>query len=760
MAARPSIDPAAARLSHLLRHSPAPFRRRLARQFGRLPPHARANTVRTAARAWRAAPRFSTASASPHSDRRPAYFDLSSTTSAAAAMRHQAYIERDSACIHSRGTIADNLNERTRLWSELGARSITRSGHLRAHAGTDPRLAEAIAHLSPDDAAQPPTLHTTHDTHDHYRSTLQRLAEDIDLDGDHGIHSRSPRSSIIQYRIILELPHQLDPHQSAAALDAWCDAELHEHRIAFHAAIHQPEHGNDPRNWHAHIVFPAVGLHRIDGSDQWTFERFHQKFPPELRPPRLQVLRCYTPPGASRKGVRRKRLELLQHLRRSWVDTINQALELTDTNVRYVTRSPAPANPDRDRHHGPAHGHGWPLERPELRLAAGLAVIGFYPGGNMALQLFGRDSKVPAPAAIDPQTSQYDPIDATIDTFINRTAQAHQALLRLWLQERKRLRRRDTAHAHDELRDKPPNLALGHAAQTVATLFRTGVLANLAADGNAAAREIRETARLWRAAVKPYHVIVEQARASASPRHAAHWQEVHRSAARELRDLGLRDFRAAFTPAVADTLLHAIEDPTAATRLNALEHRTLELSNNPDLVTTAAAARTSATIDPRTGEFDAATPTLADKLRRFLETAFRAAWLRRERAAQDPDARFPDRSADPHWTLGLSLPERADLLARKAPDVSVTAPADTPGADPAVDFQTHCAAVLRYVREHTDAQALRLARDLLADPRAALVLSPDDSELLRAAARGAKPSPDESPEAQQPPTPERTITPQ
>ena len=251
MAARPSIDPAAARLSHLLRHSPAPFRRRLARQFGRLPPHARANTVRTAARAWRAAPRFSTASASPHADRRPAYFDLSSTTSAAAAMRHQAYIERDSACIHSRGTIADNLNERTRLWSELGARSITRSGHLRAHAGTDPRLAEAIAHLSPDDAAQPPTLHTTHDTHDHYRSTLQRLAEDIDLDGDHGIHSRSPRSSIIQYRIILELPHQLDPHQSAAALDAWCDAELHEHRIAFHAAIHQPEHGNDPRNWHA-----------------------------------------------------------------------------------------------------------------------------------------------------------------------------------------------------------------------------------------------------------------------------------------------------------------------------------------------------------------------------------------------------------------------------------------------------------------------------------------------------------------------------
>ena len=227
-----------------------------------------------------------------------------------------------------------------------------------------------------------------------------------------------------------------------------------------------------------------------------------------------------------------------------------------------------------------------------------------------------------------------------------------------------------------------------------------------------------------------------------------------------LRELGLRDFRTAFTPAVADTLLEAIDDPTAATRLTALERRRLELAADPGHVTAAAATRTEAAIDPRTGEFDTATPTLTDDVRLFLETSFRAAWLRRERTARDPDARFADRSTDPLWTLGLSLPERADLLARKAPDVTVTAPPDTPGADPAADFRTHCAAVLRYVREHADAQAVRLARDLLADRRAALVLSPEDTNLLRAAARGARPSPDESPETRQPPTPERSVTPQ
>lgn len=180
---------------------------------------------------------------------------------------------------------------------------------------------------------------------------------------------------------------------------------------------------------------------------------------------------------------------------------------------------------------------------------------------------------------------------------------------------------------------------------------------------------------------------------------------------------------------------------------------------DPARVTAACAARTGATIDPRTGTFDVATPTLADDLRTFLETTFRAAWLRRERATDDPDRRFADRSTDPHWTLGLPFAERAALLARTAPDLSAPAPTSTPPDDPP-DFRTHCAAVLRYVREHRDAQAVRLARDVLSDPRAPLVLSPEDSGLLRSAARAAKPSPDESPDAQQPPAPEHSITPQ
>ena len=595
-------------------------------------------------------------------------------------MRHQAYIERDSACIHSHGTIAADLDERTRLWSELGARAIHRAGHLRAHADTDQRLRHALRSLAPAGATDPEQVRTTADTHDAYLAMLQRLAEDVDLDGEHGLRSRRPRSSTIQYRrIILELPHQLDPYQAATTLDAWCDAELTQHGIAFHAAIHQPEHGNDPRNWHAHVVFPTVQLQRADTNDRWTFEQYSQKFPPSLRPRRLQVLPPLHPSRRIPQGHPPAPLRTPAAPSRQLGRSHQPSARTEPTRkVRYVARSPTDTPSGTARHHGPPRGHGWPLERPELRLAAGLATIGFHPGGNMALQLFGRDSKVPAPAAADPQTSQYDPVDAAIDSFIHRTAQAHQALLRLWRQERQRLRRRDAGSADTELHDDSPNLAIGHAAHTVTTLFRTGVLANLAADGNAAAREIRQTARAWRAAIKPYNAIVEQARESTSRRHARDWRQAHRSAARALREFGLRDFPHG---------LHTGPSPTPSSRRSttrrprrgspALERRRLELAADPGHVTAAAAARTEAAIDPRTGEFDTATPTLTDDVRLFLETSFRAAWLRRERAARDPDAHFTDRSTDPHWTLGLSLPERADLLARRAPDVSITRPGPT-----------------------------------------------------------------------------------
>ena len=69
-----------------------------------------------------------------------------------------------------------------------------------------------------------------------------------------GVREFTPRGTVIQRRIVMELAHELPLEEQERYLRAWCESELGSKGAAYHAAIHQPEGANDNRNWHAHVV--------------------------------------------------------------------------------------------------------------------------------------------------------------------------------------------------------------------------------------------------------------------------------------------------------------------------------------------------------------------------------------------------------------------------------------------------------------------------------------------------------------------------
>ena len=71
--------------------------------------------------------------------------------------------------------------------------------------------------------------------------------------------------------MILQLPHELPLDSQRRVLRRWCDEQLGQRGLSFHAAIHEPEAGNDPRNWHAHVLIAPCAVHG-DASD-WKLER-------------------------------------------------------------------------------------------------------------------------------------------------------------------------------------------------------------------------------------------------------------------------------------------------------------------------------------------------------------------------------------------------------------------------------------------------------------------------------------------------------
>ena len=249
------------------------------------------------------------------------HFEMSRTGSVGAAVAHQSCIERDGACVASFGNIHHSYEERCRLWRALGERTVQRRGCIRFTADADNELKmlvqknalrwaeegripvrakHQIARLGPlywkqvDGKGEPKIVKVwTHgaDDHDRFMAVLRgvpawRPAEPDDPDEDdrkrthgasplpEGVRVFRPRQTILQRRIVVALAHELPLDAQERALRAWCERTFGDTGCTWHAVIHQPEGSNDPRNWHAHIVYTTCATGREVKADRRETGRF------------------------------------------------------------------------------------------------------------------------------------------------------------------------------------------------------------------------------------------------------------------------------------------------------------------------------------------------------------------------------------------------------------------------------------------------------------------------------------------------------
>ncbi len=77
-----------------------------------------------------------------------------------------------------------------------------------------------------------------------------------------------------QHKMILELPHEASPQTRLNIMLDFTKEMFRDRDIPFWCALHSPIPGvNDPRNYHAHIVYIGRPAKIIDHHEKVTFDR-------------------------------------------------------------------------------------------------------------------------------------------------------------------------------------------------------------------------------------------------------------------------------------------------------------------------------------------------------------------------------------------------------------------------------------------------------------------------------------------------------
>ena len=124
-------------------------------------------------------------------------------------------------------------------------------------------LAEALLIAEPD---KPYRFQT-----DDARSSLRWLREQPDWDKENPqVKAKLGEGGRIQYRMIGELPHELDLKGRSAILAEFAH-EFEQRKLPYVAVMHAPDHANDDRNWHFHLIYYDRPIEKMaDG--RWDFE--------------------------------------------------------------------------------------------------------------------------------------------------------------------------------------------------------------------------------------------------------------------------------------------------------------------------------------------------------------------------------------------------------------------------------------------------------------------------------------------------------
>ena len=300
---------------------------------------------------------------------------------------HQKYIERESACVASFGTLADTYAERERIWAAIGERSHGKRGTVQIDFTDNPDLAARVMEHIPqwveddllteaaaravaararrtmqgpgepagaeqedEEEAKPQralrhravrrtdrkipkdslTLWTGNvDTHS---SALQELSQWMD-DDERTAHVkvRKPRTPIVQRRLILELAHEIDDDARERTLRRFCERVLGAADVAWHGCVHTPENDNDARNFHAHIVYTQFAPEREEHRARWTFEDENSV------PKPVEMIKTLS--SNDKDKGRMGRNELIREWRDAWAEIQNEELAAVGAKKVYDPRS-------------------------------------------------------------------------------------------------------------------------------------------------------------------------------------------------------------------------------------------------------------------------------------------------------------------------------------------------------------------------------------------------------------------------------------
>ncbi len=147
------------------------------------------------------------------------------------------------------------------------------------------------------------------------------------------------RGGRIQYRIVAELPHEVDASARSAIVEKFV-SELGDEGFMYTAVVHAPDAHNDARNYHLHLIMHDRPAQWLDDLGMWDFEygvpskRQHDGNAPIEYPFRQKKIA-----RAADRSVARGELRFIPSLRKRFVEISNEVLEREGVAKRYDHRS-------------------------------------------------------------------------------------------------------------------------------------------------------------------------------------------------------------------------------------------------------------------------------------------------------------------------------------------------------------------------------------------------------------------------------------
>ena len=161
-------------------------------------------------------------------------------------------------------------------------------------------------------------------------------ARNLRLDAaQRAVRVNAGRGGRTQYRMVLELPADVSDEARILIALEWCRT-LNALGVMFEAVIHAPDHGNDARNYHLHVIYHDRPAEWVESAGRWDFE-LRQKVPG--RSGRRRPMRPKVKLGREAgKGRQEAGSDFVTALREHWTDLCNAELRLARQHPRYDAR--------------------------------------------------------------------------------------------------------------------------------------------------------------------------------------------------------------------------------------------------------------------------------------------------------------------------------------------------------------------------------------------------------------------------------------